>query len=43
MNTTELAVQEKIESLRGAIGKIVKGKDETIELAVVALIAEGHC
>jgi len=42
MNTTELAVQEKVESLRGAIGKIVKGKDETIELAIVALIAEGH-
>jgi MoxR-like ATPase len=42
MNTTELAAQEKIATLRGAIGRVVKGKDETIELAVVALIAEGH-
>ena len=42
MNTIELAVQEKIAALRGAIGRVVKGKDETIELAVVALIAEGH-
>ena len=42
MNTTELAAQEKIAALRGAIGRVVKGKDETIELAVVALIAEGH-
>src|SRR5206468_5704627 len=32
----------KIATLRGAIGRVVKGKDETIELAVVALIAEGH-
>jgi MoxR-like ATPase len=42
MNTTELAAQEKIAALRGAIGRAMKGKDETIELAVVALIAEGH-
>jgi MoxR-like ATPase len=42
MNTTEVAVQEKIAALRGAIGRVVKGKDETIELAIVALIAEGH-
>ena len=42
MNTIELAAQEKIAALRGAIGRVVKGKDETIELAVVALIAEGH-
>jgi len=42
MNTTELAAQEKIAALRGAIGRVVKGKDDTIELAVVALIAEGH-
>jgi MoxR-like ATPase len=42
MNTTELAAQEKIAALRGAIGRVVKGKDETIELAIVALIAEGH-
>jgi MoxR-like ATPase len=42
MNTTELAAQEKIAALRGAISRVVKGKDETIELAIVALIAEGH-
>src|SRR6187455_2122842 len=42
MNTIELAAQEKIAALREAIGRVVKGKDQTIELAVVALIAEGH-
>src|SRR5215467_12610174 len=42
MNTTELAVQEKVAALREAIGNVVKGKDETIQLAIVALIAEGH-
>ena len=42
MNTIELAAQEKIAVLREAIGRVVKGKDQTIELAVVALIAEGH-
>ena len=39
MNTIELAAQEKIAAFREAIGRVVKGKDQTIELAVVALIA----
>jgi MoxR-like ATPase len=42
MNTMETAAREKVEALHGAIRRAVKGKDETIELAVVALIAEGH-
>src|SRR2546423_10904682 len=35
-------MNEKVAALRNAIGRIVKGKAETIELAIVALIAEGH-
>src|SRR2546423_12490618 len=35
-------MNEKVAALRNAIGRIVKGKDATIQLAVVALIAEGH-
>jgi MoxR-like ATPase len=42
MIEVDIAAQEKMSALRGAIGRVVKGKDETIELAVVALIAEGH-
>src|SRR5256714_10514314 len=35
-------MNEKVAALRNAIGRIVKGKAETIELAIVALLAEGH-
>src|SRR5947208_11191602 len=36
------AAPEKVSILRDAIAKTVKGKRETIELAIVALLAEGH-
>jgi len=36
------STREKIIALQNAIGRVVKGKDETIQLAIVALIAEGH-
>jgi MoxR-like ATPase len=39
---TQATATDRIGTLKQAIGKIVKGKDETIELAIVALIAEGH-
>src|SRR5438045_9799228 len=42
MEMLETAAREKVEALHGAIAQVVKGKDATIELAVVALIAEGH-
>src|SRR5881409_1090650 len=42
MKALESSVDEKIIALREAIGETVKGKSETIELAVVALLAEGH-
>src|SRR5262245_55633513 len=42
MKTVETTSREKITALRAAIGRAIKGKDETIELAIVALIAEGH-
>ena len=35
-------MREKVSALRSAIAQTIKGKEETIELAVVALIAEGH-
>jgi MoxR-like ATPase len=42
MKVLALSVQEKICALRDSIGETVKGKRETIELAIVALLAEGH-
>jgi MoxR-like ATPase len=33
---------EKISSLRSAIANTIKGKQQTIDLAIVALLAEGH-
>jgi len=33
---------EKISALRDAIAKTIKGKQETIDLAIVTLLAEGH-
>ncbi len=32
----------KIEQLQATIGQVIKGKQDTIKLAVVALIARGH-
>ncbi len=42
MKTAETATHDKIGALRQAIGQTIKGKQETIELAIVALLAEGH-
>src|SRR5438093_12309237 len=42
MKTMEAPTQEELSTLRSAIGRTIKGKQETIELAVVALLAEGH-
>src|SRR5437764_3922695 len=42
MNTFETSASDKIFALRDAIGATIKGKQETIELAIVALLAEGH-
>ena len=42
MKTVETPVREKISALRDAIAKTIKGKQETIELAIIALLAEGH-
>lgn len=38
----ETSALEKTSILRDAIGKTIKGKRETIQLAIVALLAEGH-
>src|SRR3989441_8508805 len=42
MKTVEITTSEKISVLRDAIARTIKGKQETIELAIVALLAEGH-
>src|SRR5262245_9233648 len=42
MKALESSVRDKIFALREAIGETIKGKHETIELAIVALLAEGH-
>jgi MoxR-like ATPase len=42
MESIETSSREKIASLREAIGRTIKGKEETIQLAIVALLAEGH-
>src|SRR5216110_1818950 len=42
MKAVDTPAQEKISALSAAVGKTIKGKKETIELAIVALLAEGH-
>ena len=42
MKTVEITTTEKISVLRDAIAKTIKGKQETIDLAIVTLLAEGH-
>src|SRR5262245_39120029 len=42
MKTVETPCTEKIFALREAIGTTIKGKRETIKLAIVALLAECH-
>jgi MoxR-like ATPase len=42
MKTIEAPAREKVSLLRNAIATTIKGKHEIIQLAIVALIAEGH-
>jgi len=42
MKTVASPAREKVSLLRDAIGNTIKGKHKTIELAIVALLAEGH-
>src|SRR5215468_4728428 len=42
MKALETEARDKIFTLREAIATTIKGKEETIELALVALLAEGH-
>src|SRR5213592_2418921 len=42
MKAVDTPAKEKISALSDAVGKTIKGKQETIELAIVALLAEGH-
>src|SRR5215813_9751419 len=42
MKALESSVRDKIFALREAIGITIKGKKQTIEMAIVALLAEGH-
>src|SRR5688572_20563666 len=42
MRMADTSTHEKVTVFRTAIAKTVKGKSETIDLAIVALIAEGH-
>jgi MoxR-like ATPase len=42
MKTIESSARDKVWTLRNAIATTIKGKQETIQLAIVALLAEGH-
>jgi MoxR-like ATPase len=42
MKVIEAPTQEKVAALRKSISRIIKGKEETIQLTLVALLAEGH-
>jgi len=42
MKALDTPAKEKISALSDAVGKTIKGKKETIGLAIVALLAEGH-
>src|SRR5438876_5400843 len=42
MKTVATPQGEKVSALRDAIATTIKGKQQTIDLAIVALIAEGH-
>src|ERR1041385_7271104 len=42
MKTIASPAREKVSLLCDAIGNTIKGKQQTIELAIVALLAEGH-
>jgi len=40
--TTGITVFEKIQKLHAAVEKVIRGKSETVKLALVALLAKGH-
>src|SRR2546422_3912208 len=42
MKAVDTPAKEKISALGDAVGKTIKGKQETIGLAIVTLLAEGH-
>src|SRR5437764_7337068 len=42
MKAVDTPAKEKISALSDAVGRTIKGKHETIQLAIVALLAEGH-
>src|SRR5437870_9747240 len=42
MKAVDTPAKEKISALSDAVGKTIKGKRETIGLAIVTLLAEGH-
>ncbi len=42
METIETTARDKIFALRDSIGATIKGKEGTINLAIIALLAEGH-
>jgi MoxR-like ATPase len=42
MEMIETTARDKIFALRDSIGTTIKGKEETINLAIVTLLAEGH-
>src|SRR5213596_3411572 len=42
MKAVDTPAKEKISALSDAVGRTIKGKKETIGLAIVALLAEGH-
>ncbi len=42
MQTTGTSLQERLAELRASIRRVVKGKDDVIELALVSLVARGH-
>src|SRR6187399_394729 len=42
MKVVETSARDKVFALREAIAETIKGKQDTIELAIVTLLAEGH-
>ncbi|HKW89653.1 MAG TPA: MoxR family ATPase [Candidatus Acidoferrales bacterium] len=42
MQTTATAINGKLAQLQSAIGRVIKGKEDVIQLSLVALLARGH-
>ena len=42
MHTTAVSVNGKLAQLQSAIGRVIKGKEDVIQLSLVALLARGH-